>query len=83
MSKYWQDLLDEIVPGAGTWTVPEEALAEVVRLRREIESLRADCYQTVIDPRGHEDLTPDGAAHHVALDCFARLTRILEGGNNA
>ena len=25
--------------------------AEVVRLRREIESLRADCYQTLNDPR--------------------------------
>ena len=73
----WEELLHEApedhLPG-------KRAVAEVIRLRREIESLRADCYQTVIDPRGHEDMTPNGVAHHVALDYLARLTHILEGG---
>lgn len=57
------------------------AVAEVIRLRREIESLRGDCYQTLNDPHV-EGMTPNSAAHHVALDCFARLTRILEGETN-
>lgn len=75
----WEGLLDEVpaVAWGNSWTVPHEALAEVVRLRRDVETYIADLRAGLIYAYGKDGKLTQNQVESLAYD----LTRILEGGH--